>query len=362
MPFITKTSKLLVMGLMAALTLSAQAAKGDKDLAPPTPSVTEVTYLVPGTTTDITIGGVVTSNEAYIEKAGKTFISGSFSGSGISINSITVNSPTSLTLNITVADFDPLNPFLGTSTLTITNPSSLSATSVMDVIHVTDVPVITATQFSPDPASVVDDITATVTALTNHDTSLAVSYSYQWFEDGVAISESSSTLPASATQQGSNYYCDITPSKVGTIIGATFSTTAIVVTADKDGNGIHDQWEVDVVMEAATDPDADIDGDGLSAREEYLFGLDPNDAQSRQAIVKCLDPVSGEFQYSRAVNKIDGINYKVWTSPDLVNWTEQVGASQSLSNANANSEVVTVGFTPALINANPRLFVRVSAE
>ena len=350
----------MVLGLLCFCTLPLHAQKnGNGNVAPPTPTIASLAYLTPGTTTDLAIGGDATGNQAYVASQGNKVISAAFSRAGVTINSITVNSGTSLTLNITVT----AGAELGASTLTVTNPSNNSNTSIGNIIHVTDVPVITATQLNPNPASVIDDITASVTGLTNNDGSLTVSYSYLWYEDGVAMAETNATLPASATQQSSSYHCEITPSKIGSIIGTTVSTAPIVVSADKDGNGIHDQWEDEVVMvEPGVDPNGDPDGDGLTNHYEYLFGLDPHDPNSNQPVVKPQDPVTREFQYSRAVNKLDGVTYKVETSSDLATWTELVGATQALNNVNPNSEVVTVGFPAAIINANARLFVRVSAE
>ncbi len=331
---------------------------GNGNISPPTPTIASLAYLTPGTTTDLAIGGIASGNEAYNATQGSKSISASFSIGGVIVNSITVNSTTSLTLNITVTGTE-----LGASTLTITNPNGTAATSSTNIIHVTDVPVITSTQLSPSPASVIEDITASVTSLTNSDTSLTVNYTYLWFEDGIAMAETNATLPASATQQSSNYYCQITPSKVGSIIGITVTTPVVTVTADKDGNNIHDQWEDEVVMVApGINPSADLDGDGLSNHYEYLFGLDPNDPASNQPVVQALNRSTGKFAYSRPTNLLDDLTYTVETSSDLVNWTALNGPTQTINNANPNSQVVTVDIPQGLLNANARLFVRVSVN
>jgi len=314
--------------------------------------------MVPGATTDLAVLGSVTTNEAFVEKKGSTFISASFSHPGITVNSITFNSATSLTLNISVT----ANAALGTSTLTIINPDGQTATSTSAVICVTDVPQITSTALNPAPPSVIDNLEAKVTALTNLETTFPITYQYQWYENGIAIPYTGAVLPSSATAQGRSYYCTITPIKGTSIIGAAVNTPTVVVSADADNNGLHDAWEAAVLSGVGADPNADEDGDGLTTLAEYLYGLDPRNANSNRPIVSPLNPSTGEFEYSRAAKKIDGVTYRVETSSDLVNWTEQVGATESLSQANANSEVVKVTLSPALISANSRLFVRVSVN
>lgn len=144
--------------------------------------------------------------------------------------------------------------------------------------------------------------------------------------------------------------------------GLSYTTAPARVTADKDGNGIHDRWEKDLHGDLGANPQADSDGDGVSNRKEYLFGLDPNQPGSRQPIVAPLDPSSGEFQYSRPVDKLQGVRYQVQISTDLVNWSDAVGYSESTSSANARSEVVTVGLPSTLVRGNQKLFVRVSVQ
>ena len=143
---------------------------------PPTPSVAEVIKLTRGSSNiDIAVGGDATGNEAYVASKANEVITGSFSGSGITINSITVNSGTSLTINVTVA----VDAAFGGRTLTISNPKSGSATSSGDIVFVTDVPAITAAEVMPTPPSVIHDITANVTELMNQETTYPVTYEYK---------------------------------------------------------------------------------------------------------------------------------------------------------------------------------------
>ena len=243
------------------------------------------------------------------------------------------------------------------------NPTSLPGTSDGNVIYVTDVPVIDEVQIGPSPASVVEDITAAVTQLTNVDTALPVTYRYAWYQDGVLLPAfTNAILPSSATQTGSSYTCEITPLKGSNITGTPVTTSAVSVLADKDGNGIHDQWESDHHGDVAEDPDGDADFDGLSNRVEYLFGLDPNDGRSNVAIIKPLCRTSCTFKYCRPTLKLPTITYRVWTSPDLVNWTEHTPVTESQNSVDGLTETMEIGIDSALVGAHPRLYVRVSAD
>lgn len=148
--------------------------------SPPTPYVAEFTYLTPDTTTEIEVLGQAGPGEAFVASRGNQAISASFSHSGITVNSITVNSDTSLTLTITVAS----GATLGGASLTITNPNGDSATSSGNVVAVTDIPEILAATVSPTPPSVIEDLEATIIAYRNQDPSIEVAYQYQWYEDG----------------------------------------------------------------------------------------------------------------------------------------------------------------------------------
>lgn len=119
------------------------------------------------------------------------------------------------------------------------------------------------------------------------------------------------------------------------------------------------------------DPGADLtatgdpDGDGLSNFEEYAFGLKPNNGASVNPITVQLSKTSGTFTYTRRDEDsfTTGMVYTVWTSENLVNWTEDTLATQD-DTAGPNGEgvepvVVTLSATTPLSAA--KLFVRVKA-
>jgi len=152
----------------------------------------------------------------------------------------------------------------------------------------------------------------------------------------------------------------ITPSK-GSFQGPAFTTDSITCVIDGDGNLLNDQWEIENFGSTSIDPMDDPDSDGLPNQSEYLFGLDPNNSNSNSIIQSTLDPVTGEFSYSRPANDIQGVSYKVWTSEDLINWTERT-VVETPTNNNGKSKTVVANVGSDLVAQNSKLFIRVGAE
>lgn len=127
------------------------------------------------------------------------------------------------------------------------------------------------------------------------------------------------------------------------------------------GSGPTDEeaWDAEYPGADLSDMTADFDRDGLSNREEYLWGLDPTRADSSNAIVAVPDPVTGTFRYTRRETGRTGATYSVWTSIDLAGWTEDTAAVQSVSSVAGAVETVEV--TPTAPAGNGRLFMRVEA-
>ena len=107
---------------------------------------------------------------------------------------------------------------------------------------------------------------------------------------------------------------------------------------------------------------ADLDGDGTSNDHERIWGLDPTSAMSRKPINFNSGLQSGNFSYTRRNKALTGINYTVWTSPNLNDWTEDTGAQQTPGAPDGNGvQTVETVLSPGLL-VNPSLFVRMRAS
>jgi autotransporter-associated beta strand protein len=104
---------------------------------------------------------------------------------------------------------------------------------------------------------------------------------------------------------------------------------------------------------------ADPDFDGLTNQQEFAFGLVPNSASSANPILVQLDKTAGQFTYQRLASS--GLAYTVWTSDNLVNWTLDSTAIQTVSSAAANETVVVTLSGSKPLSAS-KLFVRVQAN
>lgn len=108
-------------------------------------------------------------------------------------------------------------------------------------------------------------------------------------------------------------------------------------------------------------PSQDQDGDGLTNQEEFAFGLNPKSGSSVNPITTGLDTASGNFSFTHNANS--GLDYKVWSSPDLATWTLSITADLTPvgtpdSFGTQTVDVTNLGATPV----DGKLFVRVTAE
>ncbi|TAE74977.1 MAG: hypothetical protein EAZ65_02680 [Verrucomicrobia bacterium] len=108
-------------------------------------------------------------------------------------------------------------------------------------------------------------------------------------------------------------------------------------------------------------PNDDDDGDGMSNHFEYAFNLNP--AAPSASPVLFLSPTAGpHLIYTRRKPSLTGLNYSVWTSTDLANWTEDTGAAQSATPVpGTDMESVEVSISPSP-NPRFRLFVHISVS
>jgi hypothetical protein len=99
----------------------------------------------------------------------------------------------------------------------------------------------------------------------------------------------------------------------------------------------------------------------LKNRDEYLFGLDPTDGASLNPIIQQLDKTAGTFSYQRRA-ALAGVEFTVWTSTDLLTWTEDAGAIQTPGAALDQIVTVAVTLSGDKPLAAQSYFVRVKAD
>ena len=106
-------------------------------------------------------------------------------------------------------------------------------------------------------------------------------------------------------------------------------------------------------------PGDDADQDGLSNQFEYAFGLDPTSPSGTPVAFLSLD-AGPHVTYTRRRQALSGLDYSVWTSTDLTDWTEDTGAVEGTPVLNGDVETVPVTLTPSLLS-NQKLFTRITS-
>ena len=125
--------------------------------------------------------------------------------------------------------------------------------------------------------------------------------------------------------------------------------------------GDHIRWAARWPDADLSDPDGDYDGNGVSNNEKRIWGLDPTDPAAKRTIVTPLT-ADAAFQYTRRDPALTGKHFTIWTSTDLIDWTEDTGAIQQPAPAGEEDvEIVEVTVSSHLLD-EPLLFVRVLAE
>jgi alpha-L-rhamnosidase len=109
-------------------------------------------------------------------------------------------------------------------------------------------------------------------------------------------------------------------------------------------------------------PAGDDDQDGHSNLDEYAFGLDPRSGASIQPFSNFPAPSTGTFTYTRRKRTLSGMDFTIWTSTSLTDWTQDTGAEQNTEAIpGTDKETVEVSLSPAL-RSESRLFLRISAQ
>ncbi len=84
--------------------------------------------------------------------------------------------------------------------------------------------------------------------------------------------------------------------------------------ADSDGDGLPDAWEMQYFGTLNYGPNDDPDHDGLSNYQEYLAGTNPNDANS---VLRVTDIGAGSGQVHLTWNSVAGKTYTIYSASTL---------------------------------------------
>jgi autotransporter-associated beta strand protein len=160
------------------------------------------------------------------------------------------------------------------------------------------------------------------------------------------------------------------PSVIGTAIGAgqtgtlSVSGSNVVLTVSGSANDFGTWLAAYPSITSPADklPTADPDGDGLNNQQEYAFGLSPASGSSVNPITVKLNKASGKFTYTRRETPATtGLSYVVQTSTNLVSWTPDTTATQTVTGTTSGVQSVEVTLSAALPLTAPATFVRVKA-
>jgi hypothetical protein len=145
-------------------------------------------------------------------------------------------------------------------------------------------------------------------------------------------------------------------------IRGTWSFSEVTGELTLDIGSDYDDW-VTANGVVGTENDDD-DADGLTNFEEYAFGLDPTGGSSVNPIISQLDKSTKKFSYTRRDTTLPDptLNYSVWFSTDLVTWTEDTDATETVSGPVDDIETVEVTLSTAPGDPLPgKLFIQVRA-
>jgi hypothetical protein len=120
----------------------------------------------------------------------------------------------------------------------------------------------------------------------------------------------------------------------------------------------YDAWADNYPDADFSNPNADINGNGLTNNQARLWGLAPNDNSAVSPISVPLD-AAGTFSYTRRNTELSEAVYEIWTSSDLVNWSKDDGASESVASDTPASEIEIVSVTLSATPVSGKLFVQV---
>lgn len=137
---------------------------------------------------------------------------------------------------------------------------------------------------------------------------------------------------------------------------------AMVELLDSGSGDDYGTWAAQFTGSDLSDPNADLDLDGLTNDEERIWGLDPTSGASASPISTPLEKTSGIFAYTRRLPSMTGLSYRYEWSTTLEedNWTPLAPDREDTNGGNpVETGHVTV---PAALLENTQLFVRAVAD
>ncbi len=127
-------------------------------------------------------------------------------------------------------------------------------------------------------------------------------------------------------------------------------------------NGDFQSWATQWPTANLSNPTADADADGMNNKSEHLFGLNPVNSSSSNAVSSTTTlKTTGNFTYTRRADTLTDADYAILTSTNLTTWTEDTGAVQTVVSTVNNVQTVNVTLSANLLTTGSR-FVRVKAS
>ncbi|MFZ4574177.1 MAG: immunoglobulin domain-containing protein [Phycisphaerales bacterium] len=229
---------------------------------PATPISCSPSSIAPGTTADILVTGDTAGSTGFFDtEPGMNRISALVRGAGVTVNSVTFLSPSSVRLNVTAAPDAPL----GTRAVEVANPDGQSASSAPLLLVGCEAPGVTV-----QPASigrVCMNGSFSLEAVTTGSTA----QTYLWSKDGSPVENGTERILNVTSANGSDegeYTCTVTNAcGQATSLGAVVS----VCTGDFDCSGASDaddtilffaDWDAGLIT-ADTDGSGSVDADDI---------------------------------------------------------------------------------------------------
>ena len=230
---------------------------------------------------------------------------------------------------------------MGNYSVKVTNIYGASVSNI--ALTVLIAPVITN---QPIPATVVQGETArfAVVAGPNHP---LLPINYRWLRNGVTWQSNAAPLLVITNCQSNGTYRVVITNAAGSL---NSSSVALTVLPDADADGLPDSFETTYFGNATSGiAGADLDGDGMSNREEFVAGTNPTNALSVLEVVVAQND-TGILEFIAQANLSYAVQYA--TNLESAPWI-------NLTNIAPAGQVRTIRANAPTPPPEPRRFYRV---